>query len=208
MIHKIIIAYISIFILILQYLLIYVHLSLILKIIFVIIGLYIADFLTGMIHIFLDNYNRNNKYIKPIAKNFQEHHQTPEHILKKSILELLLETSLYGIPIFFNLINLIFYKTLKYKNILKLCILMQITYVISSHLSQITHMLAHKIIHITKKDKNTIPFKVLNILQSYHIILNPKIHKIHHEKIDRNFPILNGWSNSLINSLLNNDSNL
>ena len=80
----------------------------------------------------------------------------------------------------------------------------ELVFCISAHFSQITHYLSHKMNHASDKEKGKIIFKMIHILQKNNIILNPTIHKIHHEKLDRNFPILNGWSNFLINKIILN----
>ena len=47
--------------------------------------------------------------------------------------------------------------------------------------------------------------KLINLLRKFNLILKPEIHKIHHTLFDRNYAILNGWSNPLLNKIFINE---
>ena len=57
------------------------------------ISLYISDLFTGLVHIFLDNYKGNNKFIKPFAISFQKHHDDPKSLNNLPFFEIIWGTS-------------------------------------------------------------------------------------------------------------------
>jgi len=57
------------------------------------ISLYIIDFVGACIHYCLDKYSGNNKYIQPIAIEFQTHHDEPFKLIKCSNFSLLHQIS-------------------------------------------------------------------------------------------------------------------
>lgn len=61
--------------------------------------------------------------------------------------------------------------------------------------TQATHFAAHA------RSRNLIKNKLVMFMQDYHIILNPAVHKIHHEQFDCEFCILNGWANPAVNAI-------
>jgi len=61
--------------------------------------------------------------------------------------------------------------------------------------SQFTHFAAHA------RNRGLIKNKFVLFLQDWHIIINPKVHKVHHEQFDCDFCVFNGWANPLLNCI-------
>jgi len=60
---------------------------------------------------------------------------------------------------------------------------------------QFTHFLSHA------RGRNLVRSPFIRWMQDHHIILNPADHKSHHVHFDRDFCIMNGWANCIINPL-------
>lgn len=59
----------------------------------------------------------------------------------------------------------------------------------------------HGLCHARTHEPNLVP-KIAKILQDWYIILNPKIHSRHHKNEKRYYSIVNGWSHTFQNLLL------
>jgi hypothetical protein len=163
----------------------------------IISGLYLADLIQGLIHLFMDNNKFENKFIKDITDDFKRHHITPTCILQENNIALLKQTSIVPGPlcaILFNSLN----------NTRKKHILTQIICIYALHLSQLTHKYAHYMNHATDKQKKDKLGKFLQFLQDYNITISAAAHKKHHKaKLnDVNFCIINGWANPLLNEIV------
>jgi hypothetical protein len=169
------------------------------------IALYAMDFLGAIIHYYLDNYTGNHKIIKQVAHDFQLHHDNPSTIAKFTIVDALNQVSTFAfLPFTCFVVNM----CLKYNDfthyVFQLSILMQIIVWSLGIFSQVPHILTHKMNILSKKERNTFKFRLIAMLQKYHIILNPNNHNIHHKGFDKNYSVFNGWSTSLVNRMLNN----
>jgi len=60
---------------------------------------------------------------------------------------------------------------------------------------QFTHFLSHA------RGRNLVSSPVIRFMQDHRIILHPADHKSHHVHFDRDFCIMNGWANFIINPL-------
>lgn len=158
-------------------------------------GVYSADLITGLIHMYLDT--TNNEFIIDIASGFQGHHKTPSDIINWISYDLLCQNALVPFPlsaIVYNCIN----------NTHKKHILAQIISLYLQHSVQITHKYAHYMNHATDEQKNSSFGKILNFLQENRIILPPSEHRKHHQaqNHDINFCMVNGWANPLLNAIV------
>lgn len=167
------------------------------------VSLYVTDFVGAIIHYYLDNYKGNHKMIKFIARDFQRHHEHPSKIANFEIYGLLNQVSILAfLPFFCFVVNM----CLKYNNVthyvIQLGIFMQIIVFGVGIFSQVPHVLTHKMNILSKKERNTFTFRFIYMLQEYHIILNPKNHKTHHNGFDKNYSVFNGWSTSLVNKIV------
>lgn len=75
-----------------------------------------------------------------------------------------------------------------------LCIILATGFALGP-ISQFTHFLAHA------RTRGLVKSKVLMFMQDWHIILHPAVHRSHHIHFDREFCILNGWGNPIVNRL-------
>lgn len=161
-------------------------------------GLYLTDLGSGLFHIFSDIcYSDTNQNIIDLIKLAEIHHKDPKKTLDLKIIEHMKTASFTPIPFLLVIYNLTPFSSKKQ-------LLSHIIFMYSIQMSQITHLLAHKMNHSTCEEKNTIPMKFLKTLQDNHIILHPEQHRKHHlsPNKDINFCLLNGWANPLINSVI------
>lgn len=61
--------------------------------------------------------------------------------------------------------------------------------------TQFTHFAAHA------RNRGLIKNRLVCKLQDWHLLLNPETHKSHHIHFDRDFCILNGWANPVVNRI-------
>jgi hypothetical protein len=158
----------------------------------VIIGAYLADLHIGIVHYILDNCKHTNPIQTRISTG---HHKHPTAILDESLIDLFTATSISP-----NNAICLLYNTTSYTSSSQ--IISQLSFLVGTSLCQVTHQLSHFVNHASKKDKTRFKYKVVKYLQDCNIILTPKIHRVHHQKHDRNFCILNGWANPLLNYIV------
>jgi hypothetical protein len=159
-----------------------------------IIGLYLADFASALLHLFFDNYRGNNSLFLNVSDDFKRHHINPQNILDRTIKDLLFQASVTP----FALLAFIFRpKSKKHK-------LTQLVFLYAFHFGQLIHKAAHYINHASKEEKESAIGQILQILQKYNIILSPEDHKKHHsvKYNDVNFGLINAWSNPLVNEII------
>lgn len=193
-----------------------------------ILGFYLADLVTGIIHMCLDyetikdnnlrihteknilniiNFKNTNNIYKNSSRrdkfiwNFQSHHDVPYPKADTDLEEFYkIDTWLSMIfPILFPLISLfIFSYDIIINNMLFRIYLFSLPFIL---LSQKIHFLSHARNHNDLNYNKKIN-KIIYWMQDYHIILNPIEHKEHHLKFNCNFCIVNGWANPLLNKIV------
>lgn len=180
----------------------------------IVTSLLIIDLLTGLIHIWLDNYSlpnlsvyledrninsindlepeklHNENAFGLIAFDFQLHHRQPQGITKKTLMMLLLPIIKYAqlpMAIFINLLIFLHCNGhfIFFLFVINLLIL----------LTQPIHQWAHT------NAKNIPSF--VRLLQKQNLFLSKKNHLKHHEGFKENFCIFNGWMNPILNILYN-----
>ena len=62
----------------------------------IMLSFFLVDLLSGCGHYFLDHYTGNNNFAKPIAEEFQEHHDIPSGIVDVSILDMVDNWQCFG----------------------------------------------------------------------------------------------------------------
>lgn len=161
------------------------------------VALFVLDLISGFIHIFLDRYNGENPYIKPVADSFKEHHDNPAGMVKRTNLEVLFETRLlWFMLIFLVLINYV----LRNSPFISYVTLFSSLLAFIGPFMQVSHRLSHLMVH-DPPPKNSTSFIVLNFLQKNGVLLNPELHRKHHKINDKHWPIFNGWSSNLMEFL-------
>jgi hypothetical protein len=157
-------------------------------------GIYVADFISGLAHIYIDFVPSNTK--TPLHRELflsRVHHHELFRPARLNLASLWVSPALYAflglavLPLVFTAIFRVTPAPWVYP--FWLCLLW------STAVSQIAHAVSHG------KGATTKFVRVLKGLQRIHLILPAKTHSIHHRVIDRNFCVLNGWANSLLNPL-------
>ncbi len=171
---------------ILLYLLTTLNISWILLIFAFFIAYFLADFINGLVHLYMDNNDAYNSFFGVFIASFHLHHKTPEY--KNNNLFL----------IYFNesgakfwlapyLLVLLFLCTLEI-NTLLLAIL--IFFGILSSFAEVSHYLCHN-----SKSKTVL------FLQKIGLLLSMKHHKHHHNEDNNGYAFLNGMSDFLIDKI-------
>ncbi|QMT60173.1 hypothetical protein HBNCFIEN_01543 [Legionella sp. PC997] len=178
--------------------------------------LFIVDFLTGIVHFFLDYYPlkteiipiynyrgdrkterfnylkkeafRNYNIIDKISYNFKIHHNKPMHLSKKIYTHLCFETIVPSL-----LLVCIVFLLKPNQSDLKL--------ILSSTALFICNI---QYIHTCVHGRETFVFvrSLITWAQKYHIIYPFKIHAEHHKYISANFCLLTGWGNVVLNPII------
>jgi hypothetical protein len=168
-------------------------------------GLYAADLLSAVTHIVLDHVVSPGGWVEPeslsvdsllrkSAQLFQEHHRSPTGIWQRPILELLDQTAVFWpLPTTFALWNLSGDTPSHH-------ITWQLVLALSGASCQIIHREAHYSNH--HPDEGSVRMQVNRLLQGLGLTLTPECHRVHHtDGYHRNFGIVNGWSNTLVNEV-------
>ena len=151
----------------------------------------ISDFLSGLVHIYLDNskITYSGKLNDFFKIGFQVHHLYPlyQWTTHKHFQPHYEANTVFFLTIILSIINIFTYNSLIICYILYLTILLQIN-----------HYWSHAII-VKKK----VPV-IVNFLQEYGILLHYKKHMKHHSNYDTGFSFLNGWSDPIFNYIFKN----
>jgi hypothetical protein len=183
------------------------------------VGFYAADLISGVVHMYLDYQNVQDKRLRlhvensiPAVVKFEEnddlfknaspmdqylwnfhvHHDAP-YPSKDTEFELVMQILR---PLFLPLLGLIYIYHLGYMS--NRCARIVFGALSVGPFMQKLHFLAHARNHGVLQNK-TVGGAILCFLQDYGIILSAKEHKRHHEEFDVNFCIVNGWANPLLN---------
>jgi len=171
-------------------------------------SLCLADMVTGVLHIYLDHRRCDlNDPLDMAAYSFRyDHHAFPLNFLKDSPFlpagasEIVTSGTL---PITAVTHLVLFYygytANMGMDTSLELKMLIMFTVIIGGTACQTTHALAHE----GRSMRNKMFPQTIALLQRLHIILPPHVHGQHHQdEHDKNFCILNGWANPLLNRLV------
>ena len=127
------------------------------------------------------------------------HHDGPKEICTKSYTNLVAQTAVFiPIPITFTILNYITKTCCTPTRLFQHIILGEIVFCIAASLAQITHHLCHRVNHATPAERTTATIRLATLLQRYRIIVNPALHRRHHQTLDSHYPILTGWSSGLV----------
>ncbi len=140
------------------------------------LGWYVADLLSGLMHLFLDNctFARDWPFIGPLHQDFVNHHDNPDVPFSGHVLTNLLKSLATTLPLWPLVYFLPWFG---------------VPLILGITLSPYAHNLSHQ---------GGLP----NLLQRCYLFISPGEHQKHHEDHARYFCILNGWSNPLLNCIL------
>jgi len=159
------------------------------------VALFWSDLFTGILHIYLDHRRCDvGDFFDVIAYSFRyDHHAHPTNFFKESAF---FPAGLGEIILKGTLSIVAFNHTMYYLgHMSQQGYLFSITWALTGTLCQVTHALAHD--GIGSQNKRPI----VSFLQRSGVILSPRGHGLHHKgDHDRNFCILNGWANPLLNA--------
>jgi hypothetical protein len=132
---------------------------------------------------------KNVSALEEVVYDFKLHHISPETLGRRSFLRLTLPVVVFGcLPL--SLLLWVFYSL----NIFNSYILFFLwSFMAAMTFSQYAHSCAHK---------RPIPL-LAKLLQSCGMFLTPRAHHSHHLSPDRDFCMLNGWANPLVNVVFN-----
>jgi len=165
---------------------------------------YVADLISGMIHMYID-FGVSDQ-LNPVHKLLflsRVHHHEPSRPAKLDYASLWYPTALYSflivavVPVAMIflakalsiLLGVTIYSTSKNYSIFWVSMMWW------SSISQVSHAFAHG------KAQSRWGRMVTSKLQGIGLLLSPRVHGIHHREIGRNFSILNGWANPLLNAI-------
>jgi len=182
--------------------------ALVWKVATVLATVFYTDLFTGKLHIYLDH--RRCDVGDPLdmaAYSFRyDHHAYPNNFFKFSALfpsgaANILTSITAPLTLVWHLALWYYggmYHQVPTDSTLELKLIAACTFIAGGSLCQTTHALAHE---GRQKRNDTFP-TIIAALQRWHLILPPKTHGGHHkDEHDKNFCILNGWANPLLNSL-------
>jgi hypothetical protein len=153
------------------------------QVVALVVSLMLADFVNGLVHLYMDQNDDYTSFVGPIVANFHLHHKTPKYEIKslpvvyfkESGSKIWLVVYLFSIVIFTNMLNHVVLHILVYIGILSL-------------VAEVSHYLCH-----TSKSKLAI------FLGNIRILLPKSHHYMHHLNDNMNYAFLNGLSDPLIN---------
>lgn len=146
---------------------------------------FLADFINGLVHLYMDNNDNYNSVQGPLIAAFHLHHRTPTYKTNPILLVYFNEAGskiwLAGFMIIITIVNQIFE--------INSVILYSICYFsIFSTIAEVAHYLCHS------------PYnRIAERLQKICLLLNRKHHGRHHLEDNVNYAFLNGMSDCLIN---------
>lgn len=171
----------------------------------IIISLFLSDMFSGCVHIVFDNYNGTNRYLKPVALQFQTHHDDPKDLLNVPFVKILGDTSaFFPIPLIMGIGNIVVRRLWRWpisSHVLQYIVIGEVVFCVTAHVSQLSHYASHAMTHASVHENEQISYKIIGTLQQYGVLLDPGVHRVHHRKLDCNYAILTGWSNFLLNGM-------
>uniref|UniRef100_A0A6C0IMK7 Lipid desaturase domain-containing protein n=1 Tax=viral metagenome TaxID=1070528 RepID=A0A6C0IMK7_9ZZZZ len=156
------------------------------NVMYVIFSCITADFISGLVHIYLDNskVNYSETIIDYFKIGFQVHHLYPifQWVYYKDFQPHYEANTIFFINIVMSIVNILTYNSLLIHYTLYLTLVMQMN-----------HYWCHAI--ITKKH---VPY-IVHKLQDFGLLLNYKVHAKHHITFDNSFCFVNGICDPIFN---------
>jgi hypothetical protein len=145
----------------------------------------LADFVNGLVHLYMDHNDDYSSMVGPFVASFHLHHDIPRYT-DKPILQVYFDESGYKLwLVFFSLLLLGLFLWSAVPPLL-LCI--GAYFAVFSSIAEVSHFLCHNS-----------HSKVVGLLQRFWILLPKKHHMQHHRLDNVNYAFLNGMSDPVIN---------
>jgi hypothetical protein len=154
--------------------------------IFVLLAAYLAaDFINGLVHMFMDNNERYDSFAGPFIANFHLHHKTPQYRKNNLLVVYFNEngSKIWLVPYLMavSVGQLVFTPDPVVVHLL--------VYIgIFSSVAEVSHYLCHS---------STSPLSMF--LGTIGVLLSKKHHAEHHLNDNTHYAFLNGWTDSLLN---------
>ena len=149
----------------------------------------VADFVNGLVHMYMDNNTNYNTRLGPFIAAFHLHHIKPRYTDKHALLVYFHESGTK----FWLVIYLIILVWMQYKCLMSFETQFFLTTVgVLSSFAEVAHYWCHN-----KNERNI----VINFFQKHGVLLSKKNHMIHHADDNKNYAFLNGVSNPFINKI-------
>lgn len=145
----------------------------------------LADFINGLVHMYMDNNSNYESIAGPLIASFHLHHKNPRY-KKNPILVIYFNES--GSKIWLAIFLLFSIITVKYFSISSFIAYMLALFCIISSVAEVSHYLCH--------NSNT---RLSILLRKMRILLAKKEHSRHHLEDNVNYAFLNGLTDPLIN---------
>lgn len=173
---------------ILLYLLFTLSISFAWFIVIFLVSYFIADFINGLVHLYMDNNDSYTSFFGVFIASFHLHHKTPKYKKNNLFLVYFNEsgTKFWLVPYLLLVLVLFFLEI----NPIFLAILISVG--ILSSVAEVSHYLCH--------NSNS---KFVIFLQNIGLLLSVKHHKKHHSEDNIGYAFLNGMSDVLINKIAN-----
>ena len=155
----------------------------------VLVAYVLADFVNGLVHLFMDHNDDYSSIVGPFVASFHLHHDIPRYT-DKPLLQVYVDESGYKLWLVFFLILLsgCFVGHFVWHVVPPLMLCIGAYFAVFSSIAEVSHYLCHNS-----------HSKIVRGLQRFWILLPKKHHMQHHRADNMNYAFLNGMSDPVIN---------
>jgi len=157
----------------------------------VFIAYVVTDFISGLVHMIMDNNTNYSSIVGPFVATFHLHHHKLTYQNKHPIKIYFYESGHKFWLVIYLLLLFIIQCFINLSFCLNLCL---ITISLMSSLSELSHFWCHN----SPQAKG-----VIGLLQKYRILLSMNHHKFHHRDDNTHYAFLNGMTDPVLNVLAN-----
>lgn len=147
----------------------------------------IADFVNGLVHMFMDNNNDYTSIVGPLNAIFHLHHKHPRYTDRHPVLIYIFETGAKNWLLPYMAL-LVYAQSISLLPPSLSFVLVMVG--ILSSFAEVSHFLCHNSTS-----------SVVRFLQKWGVLLHPAHHAIHHEADNVNYAFLNGSTDFLLNTI-------
>lgn len=147
----------------------------------------LADFVNGLVHMYMDSNDRYESIDGPLIANFHLHHKTPRYQVKPLVVVYFVES---GSKVWLVPVLLLIALASRYATLYPLFFHVLVYFGVASSLAEVSHYLCH-----------TSTSGVVQLLARCRILLPKRHHAGHHLNDNRQYAFLNGVSDPLLNML-------
>ena len=147
----------------------------------------LADFISGLAHLYMDNNTHYKSVLGPLIAAFHLHHLTPRYTDRHPCKIYFYESGTkYWLVLYLGLLVWIQHRV-ELPIELNFCL---VSFGILSSIAEVSHYCCH-----SSHNKH----RLIQLLQKYRILLCKRHHLVHHITDNKNYAFLNGLTNPLIN---------